>query len=397
MKELSVLLVGVGGYGVTYVQELAAHAREYNVKVVGAVDPFAEKSAAYALLQSLTNRIYPSLEAFFSENRADIAVISTPLPYHHDQAVFCMEHGAHVLVEKPVACTMSDAEDMVRVRDRTGRILAVGFQWCYDRAMLALRRDVRTGLFGQPISMRALVLWPRDSAYYSRSWSGKKYDAQGRPIFDSVAGNGTAHYLQNMLWLAGEPLSGIEAFTARANPIETYDTIVLKGKLGTADMTYVASHCAGRAHLQDPMFEYVFEKGTVCFGGFSVAGQFDPIYGKTTGHTTANSAEGLPLTVRMNDGTINEYGPTYTGGQGNSKLLSVIQAARGMSAELCSAEDAMLLTRALEPADRQESYVFPEGSILNDNGTLWVPGLAETLISCYAQRSLPVLPSGRHI
>lgn len=376
MKEIRVLLVGIGGYAAGYVREMKERGIDGGLKLVGVVDPYAKQSVRYEDARSMTSVFCDTLEEFYSSHEADLAVVATPIPLHAPQAIYCMEHGSNVLLEKPIAGTLEDAQRIAEARDRTGKLLAVGFQWCNDPAMFAFRKDVRAGLFGELISMRALVLWPRDIAYYNRGsgWAGKKYDKNGHPIFDSVASNATAHYLFNMLWVSGRELTDVQAVTARANPIETYDTIVLKGKLGNAELTYAATHAGGREAVQNPMFEYIFEKGRITFGG----------YGQTGGE----------LTFRFSDGSEKQYGVSRTdsGEKRMHKLWDLAELIAGCGGMIvCTAEEAMRHTRVMEAvrAVSPEAYVFPEDQVRLDDGMYWVPGLCNQLISCYESRTLP--------
>lgn len=369
MKNLNVVLLGSGGYAVCYVKELAARGAQGGLTLAGVVDPYADKGAEYETLKAMNAVFYDSVEQFYAEKTADLAIISTPIPLHAHQAIYCMEHGSHVLIEKPIAATLDDAQRMLDASRATGKILAVGFQWCYDPVMHAFQKDARVGLFGKPVSMRALVLWPRDMAYYRRGtgWAGKKYDKNGAPIFDSVASNATAHYLENMLWVSGCELTDVEVQTFRANPIETFDTIVLRGRIGTGRLTFVASHAIGRKEAQNPMFEYVFEKGRIAFGGL----------GK----------DGAELTFHFNDGTEKRYGDTNlgTGIDRMHKLWDVVDAIRDGGEIACTAEDAMLHTRAMAQIFEKcpEAYAFPVDEVYDDNGQNWVPGLRERLIREY--------------
>ena len=376
MKDVRVLLVGIGGYAVNYVREMKEHGIGNGLVLAGVVDPYADKSPLYEDAKAMTDVFCNSVEEFYENHTADLAIICTPIPLHAPQAVYCMEHGSHVMLEKPIAGTPEDAQRIIDAQKRTGMRLEIGFQWCNDPAMHAFRQDVRAGLFGDILSMRALVLWPRDIAYYNRGsgWAGKKYDKNGNPIFDSVASNATAHYLFNMLWVSGKELTDVQAFTARANPIETYDTIVLKGKLGKADLTYAATHAGGREVIQNPMFEYVFEKGVVTYGG----------YGKTGGE----------LTFRFSDGTEKQYGVSYTSTYTPRmiKFWDFVELITGTGGKVaCTAEEALLHTKVMAAvrAVRPEAYVFPEDQIRLDDGMYWVPGLTDKLIDCYERRALP--------
>lgn len=377
MDELKILLVGIGGFGAGYVTEMQEHGAQHHARLVGIVDPYAEKSPVYETARSLTSAFYDTLEAFYQENTADLAIIATPIPLHAPQAVYCMEHGSHVLTEKPIAGSVADAQRMINARNRTGKQLAVGFQWCYDEAMLAFRKDVQAGEFGRLLSLKSIVLWPRDLAYYGRTsgWAGKKYDKNGHPIFDSVASNATAHYLENLLWLAGRDLTDMQAVTARANPIETFDTIALKGKAGDADLFYVASHAAGREFLQNPLIECVFEKGSTRY--------------------MAVGASGYELTVRRTDGTEKSYGLTRSdpGSLGRLHVWKIADAIRANGQVDCTAEQALLHARVIEQVHNMipESYVFPAEQVRLDDNMNWVPGLAQKLQKSWEDCVLPEL------
>ena len=201
MDRTDILLVGVGGYATYYVRELSARGAENGARVVGIVDPYASKSSEYAAIQAMQAPIYDTLDEFYAEHTADLAIIGTPIPLHAAQAIYCMEHGSSVLMEKPITTVVDQAEAIIEARNRTGMKLAVGFQWCYDPAMFAFHKDIRAGVYGKMLAAKAIVLWPRDTAYYHRTtgWAGKKYDRSGNPIFDCVASNATAHYLENIL------------------------------------------------------------------------------------------------------------------------------------------------------------------------------------------------------
>ena len=373
MGELTVLLVGVGGYGTGYVREMLDHGAERGVALAGVVDPYAATSRFYDELVATGVRFFDTVEAFYAQNTADLAVISTPIQFHAHQAVYCLTHGSHVLCEKPAAATVEDVERMMAARDETGKTLAIGFQWCYDPAMLALKADVDAGLLGQPLAMRSIVLWPRPISYYKRGlgWAGKKRDASGAAIFDNVASNATAHYIENMLWLTGQGYQGVDVKdmavdTVRANDIEMFDTIVMDARLENgARMFFVASHATGPEGWQNPTFEYEFENAVVRYG--------------------ALGENGDRLIAAFRDGTVKDYGVSSTGGC-DHKLETAIALARGGDVALpCPAEAAIRHTRAMAMLreKRPEAEVFPADAVREDDGMVWVPGLKDRLVHCY--------------
>lgn len=256
--DTKILLVGSGGYGAVYARQLygAAHARE-NVRVAGVVDPYAAKGPLYEAICAAGTPIYNTVQEFYAQDRADLAVIATPIPLHREQASACLRAGSHVLLEKPICAEMEQAKAIAAARDASGKQLAIGFQWCWDGAMQRLRELARSGKLGAPVRLRALVIWPRDFAYYGRGsgWAGKEYDAKGNPIFDSVASNATAHYLFNMFWVTGRAPVACSAQTYRANEIETYDTAffryALQGRRGGA--VHRHARRGKRADCQPPL------------------------------------------------------------------------------------------------------------------------------------------------
>lgn len=376
MKEIRVLLIGVGGYGMGYAREMLEHGAEKGASIAGVVDPYAASSAVYPALKDANVRFYDSVEAFYAQDSADLAVVSTPIQFHAQQSIYCMEHGSHVLCEKPAAATVELVDAMIDARNRTGRTLAIGFQWCYDEAMQRLKADVDAGALGRPVKLKGIVLWPRDIAYYKRGlgWAGKKYAQDGAPIFDSVASNATAHYLENMLWLTGKGFEGAEIVdmdvrTARANDIEMFDTIAMDARLDNgAKLFYVASHATGRDCVQDPLFVYEFENATVMFGSLGETGE--------------------ALKAVFKDGTVKDYGASTLNGW-NKKLDAMIAAARGENVVLpCPAEAARRHTAAMAMIRQKnpEAEVLPNARV--DEGMVWVPDLGNRLKDCFERETL---------
>ncbi len=363
MEELKIALFGVGGFAANYLHAMKSPKRE-KLRLVGAVDPFVRECDLCP--------VYKASEELYQNHQPDIVVLGTPIQFHGEQAVEAFEHGCHVVSEKPIAATMEEVQAMLAARDKAGKKLSVGFQLCYDPVVRAMKADAEAGVFGEPVSLRAMVLWPRDHAYYHRGsgWAGKRFDAQGRPIFDNVLSNATAHYLMNMLYITGAPLSAVECATFRANPIETFDTAVMKGVSQTgAEVLIAVSHAVSREQLQEPMLEYTYEKAVVRFGGRGI--------------------KGSRLTAVFSDGQVKDYGIVKQDYAEN--LWNMVDAVRDGAPILCTGEmaswhiDALEKMRNLQP----EATPFPEGWVRETDGLRWVPGLAEALFRCWETQELP--------
>lgn len=362
MEELRAVLFGTGGYAANYLEAFKKPRREH-VRLVGAVDPFARDFSACPL--------YADAETMLRETQPHIAIVATPIQFHTEQAELAFAHGCHVVLEKPIAATAETARSLLRARDRAGKLLNVDYQLCYDPAIRAVKADADAGLFGAPVSLRVLVLWPRDRAYFQRGsgWAGKRYDPQGRPIFDSVLNNATAHYLMNMLFITGAPAENIQCATFRANPVETYDTAVMKGTSAGADIFIAVSHALAPAEKMGPVLEYRFEQATVRWV-------------RMNGQSTS-------LTAAFADGSVKDYGPVDEPYMEN--LWNMVDAIREGKPLLCTGETALLQTLAVEGMRQQqpESIPFPETWVRREESIHWVPGLADALRRCYDRQALP--------
>ncbi len=271
MERISLLLVGTGGYAGFYVKELLHAPRAGRFRLVGAVDPYAGASGTGRELIENGVPVFDTVEEFYQTQKAELAFIVTPIYLHAHQAQYCMEHGSDVLCEKPICASLAEERAMAAVRDRTGRRLGIGFQWCFSEGILRLKRDIMDGRYGRIRRIRTVVYFPRNLDYYHRGtgWAGKRRLDTGEWLLDSVASNAAAHYLHNMLFLTGdridrsaEPLS-MEAEVYRANDIEMFDTCALR--IHTAkgeELLFYATHAVPYSHGEGLEFILEGEKGT---------------------------------------------------------------------------------------------------------------------------------------
>jgi predicted dehydrogenase len=266
---VSLVLVGIGGMGSVYVQELLRRKDKGIFRIAGAVDPRPERCPQLDDLKTLGVPVFPGLEEFARNRTAELAVISSPIQFHSDQTRFALSRGIDVLCEKPAAGTIQEVRSMMETEHNAGRKVAVGFQWSWSAAVRELKRDIARGVFGKPLRLKCLYLWPRDEAYYLRNdWAGMKRDAGGAWILDSPANNAMAHDLHNMFFVLGEeegrsatPVR-VEAELYRAAPIENFDTAAMRALTedGT-EILFFVSHVTRRE--KGPHFEYAFERGVV--------------------------------------------------------------------------------------------------------------------------------------
>ena len=111
--------------------------------LVGFHDASREQSARVA--SELGVRPFDSLDALFGA--VDAAVIVVPTPAHYKVAKPALERGIHLLIEKPIAATHEEAEELVELARRTGKLLQIGHVERFNRAVRAASPHIENPLF----------------------------------------------------------------------------------------------------------------------------------------------------------------------------------------------------------------------------------------------------------
>lgn len=378
-EKVGIVLVGIGGYGVLYVNEALNHLKEGKYELRGVVDPYPEKCGRYAELLELGIPVFNNLDEFYKNSQAELAIISTPIQYHCANTCTALANGSHVLCEKPVAATVQDVVKMMEQRDKAGKLVSIGYQWSHCEAILKLKKDIISGKFGKPVRMKSIVLWPRHWDYYERGWAGRKKDNSGNWVLDSVAANATAHYLHNMFYLLGDEidrsatLKSVTAETYRANNIENYDTAAIRAitNKGT-EILFLASHAVEPEAEREPEFEYVFENGVVSY-------------------RILDAKRSATINAVMKDGTEIVYGNPFENDA--AKFWTILDAIQNGSELPCGLEAASVHTKCINSIQESvpDAVAFPNDLICRDESRkiTWVKGLADVLNRCYDEWKMP--------
>ena len=142
-----VVLVGAGGYGRLYVEALTSQDMGAELTAICDIDPNLAERVPQIRQRQIP--VYPTLDAFFAKDSADLAVLVSPVHFHTDMVLSCLEHGVNVLCEKPLCLTVKEAAAMQEASKKTGKFLCIGYQLNYRRDVQALKRDILLGRFGK--------------------------------------------------------------------------------------------------------------------------------------------------------------------------------------------------------------------------------------------------------
>jgi UDP-N-acetyl-2-amino-2-deoxyglucuronate dehydrogenase len=208
---------------------------------------------------------FRSYEEMLQKVECDVVTIATPSGLHPKQGVSAAKAGKHVVSEKPMAISLTGADELVRACDAAGVHLFVVKQNRLNAPVQLLKRAIDKGRFGRIYLANTTVRWSRPQEYYDQApWRGT-WEFDGGAFM-----NQASHYVDLIQWLIG-PVESVVAKTATlARRIETEDTgvAVLKfrsGALGTIEVTMLTYP----KNLEGSL-TILGEKGTAKIGGTAV-------------------------------------------------------------------------------------------------------------------------------
>lgn len=221
MDRLNVAVIGCGAI---YPNHADAIVEYPGVKLYAVCDKNEERAKKAA--HKYECKHYIDYEDMLKDKEINIVHICTPHYLHAPMAIKAMQSGKHVLTEKPIATSTSDALEMIRVSKETGRHFGVCFQNRYNSTSLRVKEILESGKAGRVIGAKAFVTWFRDEKYYTESgWRGT-WEREGGGVLINQA----IHTLDLLQWFIGD----IERIKANV------DTRVLEGVIeveDTADAT----------------------------------------------------------------------------------------------------------------------------------------------------------------
>lgn len=136
---MTIKLAFTGAGYIANIHAMAAH-NQPDVELVAVVEKFTKKSKTFADKFGL-NCCYASVDELLARGGVDALVIGTPNFLHAPQALTALEHGIHVLVEKPMAMNAGEAEEMLKASRKTGAVLMVAHCWRFHEEVLWLKKQ----------------------------------------------------------------------------------------------------------------------------------------------------------------------------------------------------------------------------------------------------------------
>ena len=262
MRILNFALVGCGRIAKRH-SELLGHGQIHNARLVAVCDLVLDKAEQIARTFSVPH--FTDMHEMMRVGNIDVVVVLTESGRHADQVIALAPYGKHVVVEKPMALTLDDADAMILACDASGVKLFVVKQNRFNVPVLKLRQALEAGRFGKLVLGTVRVRWCRPQAYYDQDpWRGTW------ALDGGVLTNQASHHVDLLEWMMGEVDSVFAMSTTALANIEAEDTAVVTLRFKNGALGIIEATTAARPTDLEGSISVLGEGGTVEIGGFAV-------------------------------------------------------------------------------------------------------------------------------
>lgn len=241
-----------------------------NLKISAVCDIIYDKMDGLLAKHGLENeksiRKYDDYKKMIEDVTPELVSIATESGNHAEIALYCIDNGINVIIEKPMAMSMSDADEIIRRSEEKGVKVSACHQNRFNIAIQELRKAIETGRFGKLSHGSIHVRWNRNENYYKQApWRGTWAQDGGALM------NQCIHGIDLLRWMMGDEIDEIYGATRQQfhDYLEAEDVgmAVIKFKNGTIG-TIEGTTNVYPENLEETL--YIFgEKGTVKIGGTS--------------------------------------------------------------------------------------------------------------------------------
>jgi len=255
-------LVGCGRISVKH-SELLGNGKINNAKLVAVCDIDEQKA------QKVGNKYnvpyYTDYHKMMQTEPIDVVSVLTESGNHARDVINLAKYKKHIVVEKPMALTLDDADDMIRACAENNCKLFVVKQNRFNQPVVKLRQALEAGRFGKLVMGTIRVRWCRKQEYYNQDkWRGTW------ALDGGVLSNQASHHIDLLQWMLGDVESVFAKSTTALVNIEAEDTAVAILKFRNGALGIIETTTATRPVDLEGSLSILGEKGSVEISGFAV-------------------------------------------------------------------------------------------------------------------------------
>jgi predicted dehydrogenase len=260
--DLQVALVGCGRIAKRHA-ELLGHGVIAQAVLAAVCDTDPDRAQVYS--DRFRVPFYTDMDAMMQREAIDAVAILTPSGLHAEHVLRLAPYGKHLIVEKPMALTLEDADAMIAACDRHGCKLFVVKQNRFNVPVVKLRQALEAKRFGKLVMGTVRVRWCRRQDYYDQdAWRGT-WSMDG-----GVLTNQASHHIDLLQWMMGDVESVMAMSRTALVDIETEDTAVAILRFRNGALGAIEATTATRPQDLEGSLSILGETGAVEIGGFAV-------------------------------------------------------------------------------------------------------------------------------
>jgi UDP-N-acetyl-2-amino-2-deoxyglucuronate dehydrogenase len=224
-----------------------------------------EESKAIEIAHRFSVPYFTDMHQMMQSEKIEVVVVLTESGNHACNVIELARYGKHIVVEKPMALTLYDADAMIQACDAAGIKLFVVKQNRFNVPVVKLREALVQGRFGKLVLGTVRVRWCRPQEYYDQAqWRGKWAMDGG------VLTNQASHHIDMLEWMLGDVESVFARSTTALARIEAEDTAVVTLKFRNGALGIIEATTAARPRDLEGSISILGEGGTVEIAGFAV-------------------------------------------------------------------------------------------------------------------------------
>lgn len=259
-------LIGCGRIATNHVKAVLNNKLEFVAVCDVIPEHMEELLSKHELQNDVSIKRYEDYKKLIDENELDLVGIATESGIHAEIALYCIEHGVNVIIEKPMAMSIEDANKIIKLSEEKGVKVSACHQNRFNIAVQEMRKALESGRFGKLSHGSIHVRWNRNQNYYTQApWRGTWAQDGGALM------NQCIHGIDLLRWMLGNEIEEVYGVTRQQfhHYLEAEDIgmAVVKFKNG-AVATIEGTTNVYPQNLEETL--YLFgENGTVKLGGKS--------------------------------------------------------------------------------------------------------------------------------
>jgi UDP-N-acetyl-2-amino-2-deoxyglucuronate dehydrogenase len=260
--SIGIALVGCGRIAKRHA-ELLGRAQISGAHLAAVCDVRPERAATFGNQYSVPH--FVDMHDMMKATKLDAVAVLTESGLHAEHVVSLATYRRHIIVEKPMALTLVDADRMIRACDDAGVRLFVVKQNRFNVPVVKTREALEAGRFGRLVLGTVRVRWCRPQSYYDQdAWRGTW------ALDGGVLANQASHHVDLLEWMMGD-VDSVSAYgTTRLARIEAEDTAVVTLRFASGALGVIEATTATRPTDLEGSLSILGEGGTVEISGFAV-------------------------------------------------------------------------------------------------------------------------------